>query len=146
MPINAAFSPDGAWVAYQSGEFARDNVFVQPFPPTGATIQISRNEDAHHPVWSRDGKELFYIPGPNLFAVRVITTRPNFAFGDPVPIPRGFSEGTSPANQRNYDILPDGRWVGVVPAAAGQTGAPQATQIDVVVNWFTELKQRVPTR
>jgi Tol biopolymer transport system component len=61
-PINAAFSPDGRWIAYQSGDSGRDNLFVQPFPPTGATFQISRNEDAHHPAWSRDGKELFYIP------------------------------------------------------------------------------------
>jgi serine/threonine-protein kinase len=146
MPTNAAFSPDGSWVAYQSGEFGRGGVFVQPFPPTGATIQISRNEDAHHPAWSRDGKELFYIPGPSQFAVRAVTTRPTFTFADPVPIPRGFTEGTSPANQRNYDMLPDGRWMGVVPAAASQPDTPQVTQIEVVVNWFEELKSRVPAR
>jgi hypothetical protein len=146
MPINAAFSPEGAWVAYQSGEFGRGNVFVQPFPPTGATVQLSRNEDAHHPVWSRDGRELFYIPGPNRFAVRAITTRPTFTFGDPIAMPRGFTEGASPANQRNYDILPDGRSLGVVPSAASQPGAPQVTQFEVVVNWFEELKSRVPIR
>jgi eukaryotic-like serine/threonine-protein kinase len=145
-PINAAFSPDGSWVAYQSGEFGSGNVYVQPFPPTGATIQVSRNEDAHHPAWSRDGKELFYIPGPNQFAVRAISTRPTFTFADPILIPRGFTESTTPTNQRGYDIMPDGRWVGVVPSAASKFRASQVTQIEVVVNWFEELKSRVPTK
>jgi hypothetical protein len=61
-------------------------------------------------------------------------------------MPRGFTEGTSNANQRNYDILPDGRSLGVVPSAASQPAAPQGTQFEVVVNGFEELKQRAPTQ
>jgi Tol biopolymer transport system component len=145
-PINVAFYPDGRWIAYQSGDFGRDNLFVQPFPPTGATFQISRNEDAHQPAWSRDGKELFYIPGPNQFAVRTVTTQPTFAFGDPILIPRGFTEGLSPASQRGYDVTPDGRFVGIVQPEPAQSGTPIPARIEVVVNWFEELKSRAPTR
>ena len=76
----AVFSPDGRWVAYASQEGrARSAVYVQPFPPTGAKYQISKDADAgHHPVWSPDGAELVFSPGPlPLNAVRV-TTQPSF--------------------------------------------------------------------
>jgi len=67
-PINATFSPDGRWVAYGSNEPGTDAIFVEPFPQTGAKYQISRSDIGHHPVWSRDGGRLFYIPGPGRFA------------------------------------------------------------------------------
>ena len=51
-------------------------VFVQPFPPTRAIYQVSSNDDGHHPVWSRDGRELFFIPAPGrLTRVRVSRRR-----------------------------------------------------------------------
>ena len=62
----AVFSPDGRWVAYASREGRTSSaVYVQPFPPTGAKYQISKNaEDGHHPVWSPDGAELCVHAGP----------------------------------------------------------------------------------
>ena len=77
-----------------------------------------------------------------------VTTRPTFTFGNPVPVPRPFVE-RGPGFERNHDITLDGkRFLGVVAAglntASGALGA--APQIDVVLNWFEELKQRVPTR
>ncbi|OFW20401.1 MAG: hypothetical protein A3H97_20960 [Acidobacteria bacterium RIFCSPLOWO2_02_FULL_65_29] len=59
----AVFSPDGRWVAYASREGRTSSaVYLQPFPPTGAKYQISKNaDDAHHPVWSPDGAELVFI-------------------------------------------------------------------------------------
>ena len=62
--MNAVFSPDGRWVAYGSDESGTDAVYVQPFPATGAKYQVSRGDVGHHALWSRDGKQLFYIPGP----------------------------------------------------------------------------------
>jgi Tol biopolymer transport system component len=60
---NVAFSPDGRWVAYDSNEpdATRFRVFVQPFPPTGAKYQLP--EAGVAPVWSRDGKQIFYGSG-----------------------------------------------------------------------------------
>ena len=76
-PMNAVFSPDGRWVAYGSDESGTDAVYVQPFPATGAKYQISRGDVGHHALWSRDGKQLFYIPGPGRFVVVNVTTQPS---------------------------------------------------------------------
>lgn len=84
----AVFSPDGRWVAYASREGRTSSaVYVQPFPPTGAKYQISKNaEDGHHPMWSPDGAELVFQPGPGnrLDAVRV-TTHPASPSAKPSP-------------------------------------------------------------
>ena len=144
----AAFSPDGRWVAYASRDGRTSSaVYVEPFPPTGAKYQISKNaDDAHHPTWSPDGAELLFVPGPGsvLNAVR-ISTRPSFTFADAMPVPRSFV-ARAPNSERPYDVSRDGRFLGLIDAAQAQTGAPSASQIQVVLNWFTELQQRVPTR
>jgi hypothetical protein len=121
-------------------------IFVQPFPATGTKYQISKDPRSHHPLWSPDGKELYYIPGPlrDVLAVN-ITTQPSFAFARAAPVP--FANAAGPAVVRNYDIAPDGKSIGVVPA--GQTtlsGALAAQQIQVVLNWFEELKAKVPPK
>jgi serine/threonine-protein kinase len=147
-PTNAAFSPDGRWVAYTSNENAQTaNVYVQPFPATGEKYQIPTDGivNTNSPVWSADGKELFYIPRQGGLAVISVVTEPAFAFGNPVPVrrPAGFS-GASPNGQRGFDITRDGKILGVVEASQAEQDAPTAPQITVVLNWFEELKQRVP--
>jgi Tol biopolymer transport system component len=147
VPPAAAFSPDGTWVAYAAndGKNNLNGLFVQPFPATGATYQIARN--GVHPTWAPDGKELFYGPGPLQLAVVSVTTRPAFSFGNPTPVPRRFVD-PGPPIERNSDITLDGKqFLGVV--AAGQTtasGVAAAPQIQVVLNWFEELKARVPVK
>ena len=147
-PPAATFSPDGKWVAYSvdvSGSIAGP-LFVQPFPATGATYPISKGGGLHA-TWSPDGKELIYSPGPGQLVAVSVTTRPAFTLGNPVPMPQVFLE-RGPMFQRNNDITLDGkRFLGVVPAASGATGAsgaPGAPQIQVVLNWFEELKMRAP--
>jgi eukaryotic-like serine/threonine-protein kinase len=152
FPPSATFSPDGRWVAYSAtapGPPA-GSLFVQPFPTTGATYPISNSRSlGFHPTWSPDGKELFYVAtaGANMPFVAVsVTTRPTFTFGNPVRVPRLFIE-RGPGFERNNDITRDGkRFLGVVAAGQTASGAPAAPQIQVVLNWFTELQQRVPTR
>jgi hypothetical protein len=138
------FSPDGKWVAYHTREAAAniDEVFVQPFPATGARYQLPISRDNHHPVWSRDGRELFYVPGPGEFAAIPVSTTPAFAFGSPMPI-RQVLENYAPVMPRQYDVTPDGKLIGLIPSEQSQTGAATSTQISVVLNWFEELKQRV---
>ncbi len=143
----AVFSPDGKWVAYASREGRTlSAVYVQPFPPTGARYQISKNEiDGHHPLWSPDGKELFYNPGPGstLHAVS-ISTQPAFSFGEAVPFPRPFY-GNAPLYERTFDISHDGqRFLGLIDATS--SGVAAVSQLQVVLNWFDELKQRVPVK
>ena len=143
-PINAAFSPDGRWVAYTVTERAGTGIHVQPFPATGAKYPVSKSTTVS-PVWSRDGREIVSQPQGGLQAVQTITTQPSFSFGPPVLMRRGHND-SGRTSQRNYDVMPDGRILGVV--AAGQTQSPEFTtpQIQVVLNWFEELKQRVPTK
>jgi eukaryotic-like serine/threonine-protein kinase len=144
--MNAVFSPDGGWVAYGSDESGTDAVYVQPFPATGSKFQISRGDVGHHALWSRDGKQLFYIPGPGRFAVVNVTTQPSFSVSAPVPEPRAFNIGNAQTSPRNHDIGPDGRILGIVTAGQAASGPVAAQQINVVLNWFEELKQRVPTK
>jgi serine/threonine-protein kinase len=141
----SAFSPDGRWLAYQSSEAGTAGVLVEPYPPTGTIQQVARRAAAtpHHPFWSREGTELFYIPGPNAFAAVRVTTRSAFATSNAVTMPRGeFLEG-GPEAVRNIDALPDGRFVGIIDAER-QPG--DRSEIHVVLNWFDELKRLAPTK
>jgi dipeptidyl aminopeptidase/acylaminoacyl peptidase len=144
-PTNAAFSPDGSWVAYHLREPGknRHEVYIQPYPATGARYQLPVSRDNHHPVWSRNGKELFYVPGPGEMAAVSVTTSPVFAFGNPTPV-RQSVENYAPGLPRPFDLTADGNLIGLVPAEQSETGIPANPQIYVVLNWFEELKQRAP--
>jgi Tol biopolymer transport system component/predicted Ser/Thr protein kinase len=146
-PTNAVFSPDGRWVAYHALEPGKNlhEVFVQPFPATGALYQLPISRDNHHPVWSRDGKELLYLPGPGEYAAVSFTAIPSVAFGNPVPF-RGAVNTAPPNTPRQYDITADGKIIGRFSAEQTQADTPATPQISIVLNWFEELKQRVPVR
>jgi Tol biopolymer transport system component len=150
VPPNATFSPDGRWVAYSAGAAGAGasrsvSLFVQPFPTTGAKYQIS---NGIHPTWSPDGKQLFYNQGAGQWVALIVTTRPTFTFGNPVPVLLRVFVERNASFERNYDITLDGkRFLGVVLAGQSSTsGAPAAPQIQVVLNWFEELKARVPAK
>ena len=148
QPPSLAFSPDGRWVAYsmEAPGAGVPSLNVQPFPLTGVPYQVARA--GIHATWTPDGKELLYSPAAAGQEVAVsVTTRPSFTFGKPVPVLSSFLERGA-AYERNDDITLDGqRLLGVVAAdLADATGIPAAPQIQVVLNWFTELQQRVPTR
>jgi serine/threonine-protein kinase len=142
FPTDAAFSPDGRWVAYQSGDAATGEAttYVQPYPPTGAKFEIGRGG---RPAWTRDGKEILLVPAPSQFVTVSVRTQPTFSSTDPVPIPRRFGLAP-PASPRPYDVLPDGRMI-AVGTAEDSAGGP-GPQLGVVLNWFAELKARVPGR
>lgn len=138
----AVFSPDGHWIAYSARDAGgRNAVYVEPFPQTGAKYQISNNsEDGHHPVWSANGKQLIYVPGPGTRLVRVpVTTSPAFAFGAPSIIEEPFFN-TSGSVERGFDLMPDGDRI--VSLRESSTGAASEREIRVVLNWFEELKGR----
>ena len=133
------FSPDGHFIAYASDESGRVEIYVRPYPGPGGKWQIS-TEGGSEPVWNPKGRELFYRTGHKMMAVDV-TTQPLFSVGKPrmlfegpyVPTPRSFPD---------YDVSPDGqRFLMLRPSEQAQAPA----QINVVLNWFEELKQKVPT-
>ncbi len=137
LPISAAFSPDGQWVAYS--DFSAGTL-VQPFPATGAKYQVSTSSSS---AWSPDGKELIMRSGGGFrLVVSGITTKPSFTFASPGELPQGnFLQSPS---ERNFDVMPDGkRFVGVIAADQTQSGSTGTQQIQVVENWFEELKTRI---
>jgi hypothetical protein len=82
-------------------------VYLRPFPLTGAVYQVSKNDDGHHPWWSRDGRELFYVPGPDGLVRVKVNRSPVVSFSNPSALPRnGFFE--SPVSSRGIDLSPDG--------------------------------------
>jgi Tol biopolymer transport system component len=134
------FSPDGRWLVYVSDESGRFEIYVQPYPGPGGKWQIS-TEGGTEPVWNRNGRELFYRSGDKMMAVD-ISTQPSFAAGKPKVLFTGQYLPT-PGTLSNYDVSPDGqRFLMIKP---GESTEAPPTQINVVLNWFEELKRRVPT-
>jgi eukaryotic-like serine/threonine-protein kinase len=133
------FSPDGRWLAYTSNESSRNEIYVQPYPGPGGKWQIS-TEGGTEPVWNRNGRELFYRSGDKMMAVE-ISTQLSFSAGKPRVLFEGQytpTAGTFPY----YDVSPDGQRFLMLKPVESAVGAP--TQINVVLNWFEELKQKVP--
>ncbi|HYN08687.1 MAG TPA: protein kinase [Vicinamibacterales bacterium] len=143
----AMFSRDGRWVAYSSSEggTAGTQVYVQPFPPTGARYQIFAKpaDNPHHPLWSPDGKELLYVPRVGAFEAVSVITEPTLAFGNPAPVPRVFPTA-APTTPRTFDITPAGKIVSVIVSGQTSTAAADRPVLHVVLNWFDELNARVP--
>jgi len=146
-PIGSVFSPDGRWVAYASFGPSGGGGYVQPFPATGARYQIPKLAIDYHPLWTSDGKELFYIPAFGRFAAVSVQMQPSFTFGNPVEMTTvAFTQGHFSPDVRNYDLTPSGKFVALVDPQEGRSRTSAAPEIQVVLNWFEELKQRVPVR
>jgi serine/threonine-protein kinase len=135
-------SPDGRWLSYVSNESGQDEIYVRPFPNLSRKFQIS-TEGGSEPLWARNGKELFYRNGEKMMSVTV-TTEPDFIPGKPVLLFEGPYElqGTNPIS--NYDISSDGQRFLMVKLSEDSSAAPR--QINIVLNWFDELKRLVPIK
>ncbi len=131
----AAISPDGRWIAYHSDESGQYEIYLQTFPAPGSKQQISTARGSS-PRWSRDGRTLFYRSPEGVMAVEIAPGAPLRA-GRPRALFPDIYE-TFPT-QAGYDVGPDGRLLMVKTP-------PEAwpRQINVVLNWFEELKRGVP--
>jgi hypothetical protein len=137
-------SPDGKWLAYRSDESGDWEIYVQPYPGPGAKVPVSIGGGVQ-PVWSQDGQELFYHGAGGMMMAATIT-------GDATPLVSDRSELFSTTRYRTgigprlYHVAPDGRFLMMrTPGSSGSgDGGPSTNQITVVLNWFEELKERVP--
>jgi serine/threonine-protein kinase len=141
--VTPVLSDDGRLIAYGSNESGRPEIYVQPYPGPGEKVRVSSGGGLQ-PVWSRNGKELFYYGGSpravtGLMVVDV-DTRKGFVAGTPRMLFTGTYSPTSPV--RNYDVSPDGARF-IMEKAVFQM-EPPITTINLVVNWLDELKARVP--
>jgi len=126
-------SPDGRWIAFTTDESGRNEIVVQPFPGPGGRVQVSANGGTE-PVWSRDGRRLFYRGDGRLMAA---TTRPGARFEvasrDTVLADRYVFAGNPHAN---YDVMPDGKHF--VFLEGESTG-----DMIVVTNWESVMRARM---
>jgi serine/threonine-protein kinase len=135
-------SPNGRWLAYSSNEQDNQNdIYVQAFPSgSGGKWRVS-TEGGTFPRWAQNGKELFYWNDGRIMTVKV-TTDTNFTHENPVQLPVT-TAGTAPFAA--WDISPDGRCFLVLRPVEGADSAAPTQQINIVLNWFEELKRLVPT-
>lgn len=136
----ADFSPNGRYIAYQSDESGRLEIYVRPFPRVdNGRWQVS-TAGGTRPVWAPSGRELFYLDASNaLTAVPVGTSGSTISIGIPAKLfDTGYAE---PNPSRHYDVSADGRRFLMLKS----TGDPNATPVSMVLveHWFEELTQRV---
>ncbi len=135
-------SPDGKWLAYQSDETGRTEVFVRPFPSINDGKKQVSSGGGLAPLWSRDGKELFYLASDrNMMAAKMLPgTSPEFA--PPVTLFHVPDEllGVEALYYTPWDVAADGRFImaRLVSGDPGQLGALVVTE-----NWFQELEAKV---
>jgi dipeptidyl aminopeptidase/acylaminoacyl peptidase len=135
--LSPAVSPDGRWLAYSSDESGTAEIYVRPFPDAStARWQVSANGGAN-PVWSRDGRELFYVNGRGEMTTVALKPGPTFSPGEPRPL-FSVSQYSVNNNAGVFDISPDGKRFLMIRPVAGLG----ETELVVVQNWFEELKQR----
>ncbi len=137
-----AFSSDGRWLAYQSDESGNNEVYVRPFPGPGGKWQISTGGGGY-PVWSRNGKELFYRTVDSKIIVVNYTDASDSFHADK---PKLWSPGqfTSLGNSLNFDLHQDGKRFAVLKAPGPENQAA-ANKVTFIFNFFDELRRKVPS-
>lgn len=131
--IGGKLSPNVQWLAYASDETGRYEVYVQTFPKRGGKWPVSINGGSR-PLWSRDGKELYFIGGDGKLMAVSVKSGPGGAFE--AGAPEALFDPHAIGGQFSwFGIAKDGRFL--IPTAAEQSGTP----ITIVVNWPTLLKK-----
>ena len=131
-------------MSYQSNVSGREEIYVERYPELGSRQPIS-TDGGVRPLWSRNGRELFFggLDGRQMFVVPVqsgttlVAGRPQVLFEAAMIAPAVVS--------RTYDLAPDGRFI-VILRADEKTGSGMAPGLILVQNWFEELKRLLPTR
>jgi hypothetical protein len=133
--VGARLSPGGRWLAYLSDETGISQVYVQPYPSLDARFLIS-NSGGSEPVWSRDGRRLFYRVDGVLWSAS-IAPGPTFTAGIPERVFEGRYQNKA-VTHTGYDVGPDGRFLVI------GSSSPQAEVLSVILNWTEELTRLVP--
>jgi dipeptidyl aminopeptidase/acylaminoacyl peptidase len=130
-------SPDGRWIAYDSNESGRYEVFVQTFPTPGGKWQVSK-DGGYYPKWRGDGREIFYYAADGQLMAVPVAGGAALEVGSAVPLFRAqMLNGPAAAVgfRAQYDVTPDGqRFLLNVPVEN-----TQAPSITVVLNWAAGL-------
>jgi serine/threonine-protein kinase len=145
--MEPAFSPDGRWIAYTSTESGRYEVSVRPFssgtPSGSGRWQISTGGGLH-PIWSRNGRELFFESPDNHIMAAAYTAKADSFVADK-PRPWSNTQIHEPiAEQSNLDLAPDGKRFAVFLRPQVASEQKGSVHVIVLLNFFDELRRRVP--
>jgi serine/threonine-protein kinase len=135
-------SPDGRWLAYTSQEGGIDDIYVKPASGQGGKWQVSV-DGGIVPVWSPDGKELFFVRGDTMMSVTIDAREGQVTAGTPKKL-FDFPPGRrAERDLRTFDITPDGKRFVLMRSATPGLGR---REINVVLNWNAELDAKMPAR
>jgi Tol biopolymer transport system component len=126
----AQLSPDGRWLAYQSDESGKPEIYIHPFPEPGGKWPVSTNGGVQ-PRWSANGKELYFIaPDGKMMSAKIDTSGVTPERGTPLALFRTRIVGGATVNKQEYAVSRDGRFLINVPA--GESSTPP---ISLILNW-----------
>ena len=140
--VSPALSPDGEWIAYASDQTGRLEVYMERFPDLGDRRQIS-TDGGVAPLWSPDGRELFYRRGDTMMVVAIVGGGRTLSVGNPQALFQGTYFGDNNGSRR-YDIDPTGKRFLMIKENSKDEATPE--RLIVVQNWTEELKRLVPSR
>jgi Tol biopolymer transport system component len=145
---NGEISPDGRWLAYESNDSGRFEIYVRPFPDVNSGRWQVSTSGGLFPLWARNGRELFYtLPAGGLMQVSVERAT-SWTASPPTKLLDGpYAWGFPGLTVRAYDISPDGsRFLLLKPVGGSPDQAAMSPSLIVVQNFFEELRRLVPTR
>ncbi len=133
------FSPDGHWLAFNSNETGRAEIYVQPYPGPGGKVLVS-TDGGSEPIWAHSGHELFYRDGEKMMVLD-IQTQPVLKNGSPRMLfeRKAFMDGS-----RQWDVALDDQHFLIVKGSEQAESA--LLHINIVQNWFEELKRLAPVK
>jgi serine/threonine-protein kinase len=139
--VNAAISPNGRWLAYDSNHLGTFEIFVRPFPNVDDGEYKVTSGGGRNPVWGPGGRELFYlIDRGRMASVMAVTIVPGSGFNFKAPRPAVPGQYVRHGRDTPYDVAPDGRLLLLKPEGVVRE------EIVTVLNWAEELKRLVPTK
>ena len=149
--VQPKISPDGRWLAYSSNETTgaqlKTEVYVRPFPDANKGKWQVSTGGGNSPLWSPDGRELFYLGEGNSVMSVSVETSPALRFGTPRMLFKSPYLGLTATSGHPWDIHPDGkRFLMMKPQDAASKEKGPRPKMVVVTNWFEELKQRAPAK
>jgi serine/threonine-protein kinase len=145
---NGIVSPNGRWLAYESNSSGSFEIYVRPFPNVGGGLGLVSTAGGTRPLWSRNGKELFYVGTDGaLLRVPVEANGATWHAGAPTKLLEGryYTSGGGRTGGRMYDVSLDGQRFLMIKAPGADASAASPALI-VVQHWDEELKRLVPTR
>jgi serine/threonine protein kinase len=146
LEVQPEISPDGRWMAYTSTESGKAEVYVRPFPEIDKGKWQVSSSGGSDPLWSPDGRELFYMRDDCAIAVAV-ESEPTFKPGKSFTLFQGAYARLMIAEGHRWAISPDGkRFLMMKGTGLDFPFAEMPRKINIVLNWTEELKQKVPVK